>query len=58
MREASQVDVLRIVNEPAASLAYGLGRKQKPQRPLLSMTWVEETFDISILRIEDGCSRC
>ena len=47
------LDVLRIVNEPtAASLAYGLD--QKGQGTVAVYDLGGGTFDISILRIEDG----
>ena len=49
------LDVLRIVNEPtAASLAYGLGRKQETAETIAVYDLGGGTFDISILRIEDG----
>ncbi len=49
------LDVLRIVNEPtAASLAYGLGRKDGEAQTIAVYDLGGGTFDISILRIEDG----
>ena len=49
------LDVLRIVNEPtAASLAYGLGRKDGDAQTIAVYDLGGGTFDISILRIEDG----
>src|SRR5262249_43145664 len=47
------LDVLRIVNEPtAASLAYGLDRRQAGLIAVYDLGG--GTFDISILRVEDG----
>ena len=47
------LDVLRIVNEPtAASLAYGLGKEKEETIAVYDLGG--GTFDISILRIEDG----
>ena len=47
------LDVLRIVNEPtAASLAYGLG--QQDSQTIAVFDLGGGTFDISILRIQDG----
>jgi molecular chaperone DnaK (HSP70) len=55
-RDAGKIaglDVLRIVNEPtAASLAYGLDRKNRGTVAVYDLGG--GTFDISILRIEDG----
>jgi molecular chaperone HscA len=50
------LDVLRIVNEPtAASLAYGIGRDQDEEAHTIAVYDLGGgTFDISILRIEDG----
>lgn len=49
------LDVLRIVNEPtAASLAYGLGLSPEEQKTIAVYDLGGGTFDISILRIEDG----
>lgn len=49
------LDVLRIVNEPtAASLAYGLGLDPAQSRTIAVYDLGGGTFDISILRIEDG----
>jgi molecular chaperone HscA len=49
------LDVLRIVNEPtAASLAYGFGRKDGQAETIAVYDLGGGTFDISILRIEDG----
>jgi Fe-S protein assembly chaperone HscA len=47
------LDVLRIINEPtAASLAYGLGSKDRGTVAVYDLGG--GTFDISILKIEDG----
>ncbi len=47
------LDVLRIINEPtAASLAYGLGKQDAQTIAVYDLGG--GTFDISILRIEDG----
>ncbi len=55
-RDAGQIaglDVLRIVNEPtAAALAYGLDRKEHATIAVYDLGG--GTFDISILRLEDG----
>lgn len=49
------LDVLRIVNEPtAASLAYGLGLKEGDDQTIAVYDLGGGTFDISILRIQDG----
>jgi molecular chaperone HscA len=49
------LDVLRIVNEPtAASLAYGVGLNNKEAKTIAVYDLGGGTFDISILRIEDG----
>jgi molecular chaperone HscA len=49
------LDVLRIVNEPtAASLAYGLGLDPSLSRTIAVYDLGGGTFDISILRIEEG----
>jgi molecular chaperone HscA len=49
------LDVLRIVNEPtAASLAYGLGLGQHEGQTIAVYDLGGGTFDVSILRIEDG----
>ncbi|MFT5724939.1 MAG: molecular chaperone HscA [Bacteroidia bacterium] len=49
------LEVLRIVNEPtAASLAYGLGLDKTQQKIVAVYDLGGGTFDISILRIEDG----
>lgn len=49
------LDVLRIVNEPtAASLAYGLGLNRDEQKNILVYDLGGGTFDVSVLRIEDG----
>jgi len=48
-------DVLRIVNEPtAASLAYGFGLKSGDNQTIAVYDLGGGTFDISILRLEDG----
>jgi Fe-S protein assembly chaperone HscA len=55
-RDAGRIaglDVLRIINEPtAASLAYGLDRRQTGT--IAVYDFGGGTFDISILRVEDG----
>lgn len=49
------LDVLRIVNEPtAASLAYGIGLKGVEEKTIAVYDLGGGTFDISILRIENG----
>ncbi len=49
------LDVLRIVNEPtAASLAYGLGLAPEEKKTIAVYDLGGGTFDISVLRIEDG----
>ncbi len=49
------LEVLRIVNEPtAASLAYGIGLDKSQQKVVAVYDLGGGTFDISILRIEDG----
>lgn len=49
------LDVLRIINEPtAASLAYGLGLDPNEQKTIAVYDLGGGTFDISILRIENG----
>ena len=50
------LDVLRIVNEPtAAALAYGIDRTTPPQGEIIAVYDLGGgTFDISILRIQDG----
>lgn len=49
------LDVLRIVNEPtAASLAYGLGLSPEDRKTIAVYDLGGGTFDMSILRIEDG----
>ncbi len=49
------LEVLRIVNEPtAASLAYGIGLDREKQQTVAVYDLGGGTFDISILRIEDG----
>lgn len=49
------LDVLRIVNEPtAASLAYGIGVQQGDGQTIAVYDLGGGTFDISIMRIEDG----
>lgn len=49
------LDVLRIVNEPtAASLAYGLGLKQDEEKTVAVYDLGGGTFDISILKINNG----
>lgn len=49
------LDVLRIVNEPtAASLAYGLDNRSEEGQTIAVYDLGGGTFDISILRIEEG----
>lgn len=49
------LDVLRIINEPtAASLAYGVGANKEKTETVAVYDLGGGTFDISILRIEDG----
>ncbi|MFZ9386898.1 MAG: Fe-S protein assembly chaperone HscA [Chitinophagaceae bacterium] len=49
------LDVLRIVNEPtAASLAYGLGMQKDETKTIAVYDLGGGTFDISILRINNG----
>lgn len=49
------LDVLRILNEPtAASLAYGIGLKEGDARTVAVFDLGGGTFDVSILRIEEG----
>ncbi len=49
------LDVLRIVNEPtAASLAYGIGLNKEEEKVIAVYDLGGGTFDISILRIENG----
>jgi molecular chaperone HscA len=49
------LDVLRIINEPtAAALAYGLGSKKTEAEVIAVFDLGGGTFDITILRIEDG----
>jgi Fe-S protein assembly chaperone HscA len=49
------LDVLRIVNEPtAASLAYGIGLKPEESKTIAVYDLGGGTFDVSILKIENG----
>ncbi|MBK9642988.1 MAG: Fe-S protein assembly chaperone HscA [Saprospiraceae bacterium] len=49
------LDVLRIVNEPtAASLAFGIGLDRQDVKNIAVYDLGGGTFDVSILRIEDG----
>ncbi|MCO4291937.1 Fe-S protein assembly chaperone HscA [Solitalea sp. MAHUQ-68] len=49
------LDVLRIVNEPtAASLAYGIGLNPEEEKTIAVYDLGGGTFDISILRIQNG----
>ncbi len=57
-RDAGRIaglDVLRIINEPtAASLAYDIGTSRDDNETIVVYDLGGGTFDISILRIEDG----
>lgn len=49
------LEVLRIINEPtAASLAYGIGQENHEQKNIAVYDLGGGTFDISILRLQDG----
>lgn len=49
------INVLRIVNEPtAASLAYGIGLSKEDKKTVAIYDLGGGTFDISILKIQDG----
>ena len=49
------LEVLRIVNEPtAASLAYGMGMKDNDEKTIVVYDLGGGTFDVSVLRIEEG----
>lgn len=49
------LDVLRIVNEPtAASLGYGVGLSRTEEKTIAVYDLGGGTFDISILKVEDG----
>lgn len=49
------LDVLRIINEPtAASLAYGIDKKSSEAQTIAVYDLGGGTFDISLLRIQDG----
>lgn len=49
------LDVLRIINEPtAASLAYGIGLNKDESKTIAVYDLGGGTFDVSILRIENG----
>ena len=50
------LEVLRIINEPtAAALAYGLDKKDSKTIAVYDLGG--GTFDITILEIDDGCSK-
>ena len=49
------MNVLRIINEPtAAAIAYGLDKKVFGERNILVFDLGGETFDVSLLTIEQG----
>ncbi len=49
------LEVLRIINEPtAASLAYGFGKKEEPSKTIAVYDLGGGTFDISILKLDNG----
>lgn len=53
--EMAGFEVLRIVNEPtAASMAYGIGLNRDLSQNIMVYDFGGGTFDVSILRIEDG----
>merc|ERR1719236_191812 len=49
------MNVLRIINEPtAAAIAYGLDKKGSGEKNILIFDMGGGTFDVSVLKIEDG----
>merc|ERR1719158_2673048 len=49
------LNVMRIINEPtAAAIAYGLDKNSSKETNILIFDMGGGTFDVSILRIEDG----
>ncbi|MBK8955708.1 MAG: Fe-S protein assembly chaperone HscA [Saprospiraceae bacterium] len=53
--ELAGFEVLRILNEPtAASMAYGMGLQRDEVKHIMVYDLGGGTFDVSILRIEDG----
>ena len=49
------LNVLRIINEPtAAAIAYGLDKKVSSERNILIFDLGGGTFDVSVLKIEEG----
>ncbi|CAF4999143.1 unnamed protein product [Rotaria sp. Silwood1] len=49
------LNVLRIINEPtAAAIAYGLDKKVSAERNILIFDLGGGTFDVSVLKIEEG----
>jgi len=51
----SGLNVLRIINEPtAAAIAYGLDKKVSGERNILIFDLGGGTFDVSVLKIEEG----
>ncbi|CAF1214704.1 unnamed protein product, partial [Didymodactylos carnosus] len=54
-RVIAGLNVLRIINEPAAiAIAYGLDKKATGERNILIFDLGGGTFDVSVLKIEEG----